>query len=165
MKTCFKCNSQKALSEFYRHPKMADGHLGKCKECTKKDSRNTDLKLRSTVEGIIQDRARHRLKHRKYRASGRQKEYSKKAACLKKYRHSHPPVAKAHGAVHRAIRSGKLLRQPCEKCGAVPAQAHHPSYAAPLDVQWLCVTHHAEADVQRREAELRAKFTVCNPIP
>lgn len=35
-----------------------------------------------------------------------------------------------------------LTRQPCEECGAFPADAHHDDYARPLDVRWLCETHH-----------------------
>lgn len=37
MKVCFKCHTEKSLDEYYAHKEMADGHLNKCKDCTKRD--------------------------------------------------------------------------------------------------------------------------------
>ena len=49
---------------------------------------------------------------------------------------------KAREAVHCAIKSGRLKKQPCIVCGA-KAEAHHSDYSKPLDVDWLCRKHHA----------------------
>lgn len=52
---------------------------------------------------------------------------------------------RARRAVRVAVRRGLLARSACQRCGATPAQAHHPDYARPLDVEWLCVPCHADA--------------------
>ena len=39
IKQCFKCRKKRPLKEFYKHKEMADGHLNKCKECTKWDNK------------------------------------------------------------------------------------------------------------------------------
>lgn len=49
----------------------------------------------------------------------------------------------ARRVVSHAIRDGKLTPQPCETCGA-KGEAHHDDYGRPLDVRWLCRTHHME---------------------
>lgn len=46
--------------------------------------------------------------------------------------------------VGNALATGKLTRQPCEVCGNENSQAHHPDYDKPLNVMWLCPTHHAQ---------------------
>eukprot|EP00919_Chromeraceae_sp_WS-2016_P041053 GHVR01097967.1.p1 GENE.GHVR01097967.1~~GHVR01097967.1.p1 ORF type:complete len:108 (+),score=1.71 GHVR01097967.1:130-453(+) len=64
---------------------------------------------------------------------------------LKKYdqKRSGTPQRVARAALNQKIRSGKMKREPCLKCGA-KAQAHHPDYAKPFAVIWVCVVHHRE---------------------
>ena len=49
---------------------------------------------------------------------------------------------RAHALVEAAIKRGELLRKPCQVCGSEPVDAHHPNYSKPLDVEWLCRSHH-----------------------
>jgi hypothetical protein len=37
---------------------------------------------------------------------------------------------------------GELIREPCLVCGDTKSHAHHEDYTKPLDVVWLCMTHH-----------------------
>lgn len=53
---------------------------------------------------------------------------------------------KARGIVFRALRSGKIEKKPCRRCGSLQVQAHHTDYDKPLKIIWLCVPHHKEAD-------------------
>lgn len=77
MKKCFKCSLVKSLDDFYKHKRMADGHLNKCISCTKKDTRQIELKIRSTPEGLERDRKRHRDKYQKLGYKDKQKEWDK----------------------------------------------------------------------------------------
>lgn|SRR5574337_437640 len=48
----------------------------------------------------------------------------------------------AHKAVEYALKTGKLVRGPCE-CGCgQKAQAHHDDYTKRLEVRWLCKKAH-----------------------
>lgn len=44
----------------------------------------------------------------------------------------------AKNAAREAMRHGVLFRKPCDDCGNVKSEAHHPDYSKPLEVDWLC---------------------------
>lgn len=53
MKRCFKCGMEKELAYFYMHKQMKDGHLNKCKSCTKKDVAANDADYDKTEKGVV----------------------------------------------------------------------------------------------------------------
>jgi hypothetical protein len=158
MKTCFKCSQEKPIEDFYRHPMMADGRLGKCKDCTKKDMR--DHRRHNPITVRITDK----LKYRKRRAAhlARAKEYSathREAVRMAsvRSRQRHPERKKASEMVGNAVRDGRIRKpETCDFChNATEVAAHHWDYGQPFVVSWLCGRCHRIADHARREAEAR----------
>lgn len=139
MKVCFKCRESKPVTEFYRHPQMGDGLLGKCKECTKADA--TATRLAKIDHYRSYDRARASQPHRKALAQRIQS----------RYREQHPYRRYAQSALRAALKAGKVAPLPCLICGE-KAEAHHTHYDAPLEVVWLCSAHHKQAHAMARKA-------------
>lgn len=139
-KQCFKCERTLALTEFYRHPMMLDGYLGKCKDCTKKD--------------VTANRNKNIEKYRKYDRERNLSPERKRAASaiVSQWRKEDSRRASAHNAVARAIKSGKLTREVCERCGASKSYAHHDDYDKKLSVMWLCQPCHKQRHKELNEA-------------
>lgn len=152
LKTCFRCGIAKPRIEFYPHPRMGDGLLGKCKECARVDVRANRASRPEYYKAFDKSRANapHRVAARKHYASTPQGKVAH-ARALRNSRDRAPHKALARYAVSNAIRDGKLKPQPCWVCGA-KAQAHHPDYSDPLGVVWLCEQHHREAHALVQEA-------------
>ena len=138
-KQCFKCKRKKEIKYFYKHKKMADGHLNKCKSCAKKDVQKRYNDPESKKRIIEYERKRFQTPERKVKAI----EYQRKR------RLKNPGKYKAVCAVNNAIRDGRLIKKPCEVCGNKKVEAHHPDYRSYLKVKWLCFKHHRELHGQK----------------
>ncbi len=56
--------------------------------------------------------------------------------------YKNPAKPKAHALLNSAIKHGEIQRGVCEMCKEVKTEGHHDNYFKPLEVRWLCKTHH-----------------------
>lgn len=136
MKACFKCGAAKPFTDFYKHSGMADGHLGKCKECAK-----SDVKL-------------YRKENDSVREYDRKRGNRQTSENTRRYREENPRKYAAHSAVGYAVKSGKLFKlDRCEECMSdLQVEGHHDDYSKPLEVRWLCSRCHSIWHAEHGEA-------------
>lgn len=157
MKTCFKCGAEKPLTEYYKHKEMADGHLNKCKICTKLDAKNHRESNIDRIRGY--DRKRHlndpdrRKKSLEASKSWRKRNKKIHTQKTREWRERNPDKYKAQTAVGNAVRDGRLVKEPCQVCGDQRVHAHHEDYTKPLDVVWLCHQHHVQWHYEERNGK------------
>ncbi len=138
MKTCLKCAVEKSLNDFYADRRASDGRCGRCKKC---HCRHISL---SHDNDDFRERARA-----KFRDNPRLQVPSQKWAA------NNPVKRKAQKTAQYAVRTGRLVREPCCVCGTTDRiNAHHEDYSRPLDVIWFCAKHHSQhhADLNRETA-------------
>lgn len=142
IKHCNTCKKEKIHSEFHIRAASPDGLSAKCKSCASEYD-----KTRANLPHRVAARAAYRnTENGKISVSKAKKKYDsseKKLACIQRHRAKHPKKYKARQAVGNAIRDGVLVRGDCEVCGDQKTHGHHDDYNKPLDVRWLCTTHHA----------------------
>lgn len=114
---------------------MKDGHLNKCKKCSKKDSLTHRHKNIEYYRQYDRDRFKDDLNRR-----------AKHNQLTKNQRIKYPEKYKARTAVSNAIRDGRLTKMSCCVCGDVNSTAHHEDYSKPLEVVWVCSKHHKEIE-------------------
>lgn len=134
-KVCISCGQQKPEGDFYKNKNMKDGRINKCGSCYRKqctDYRRATLEKRRQKE-VERSRARN------------QTDKQKGAVCL--WKSENRAFVLAQKKLQYAVISGLVSRWPVcavPDCERKP-EAHHPDYDRPLDVVWLCRSHHQQA--------------------
>lgn len=135
MRICNVCEIEKPLSEFYVNKQCVGGYQKRCKECSKKASKNQLSKIKADPDLYEKEQKRHRDK---YHRLG--------------YREKHKPTSdqkKKQIDKYKAIYPEKYIAKNCSYHLVKPfdnAEAHHWSYNEPhyKDVIWLSTKQHAK---------------------
>lgn len=140
-KKCKCCGKTKALDQFYKNSQRADGHLNRCKDCHSA----TMKKWRAANADRIREYARE--------YNNRPDVAKKRTDSIREWKAADPRIGRCHSAVRNALKAGKLVREPCETCGAEKTVAHHDDYDQPLNVRWLCPPCHVRHHLALRQQE------------
>ena len=127
-KKCCKCQLTKPISEYYKDKSRPDGYHRRCRDCQR-------LHVRESRERNPQT---YKRKDQSYYARNREQIIRKR---LEHYRRNRKKYL-AYQKVKTALYKGIIERQPCEECNDPKSMAHHDDYNKPLEVRWLCSTHH-----------------------
>lgn len=137
MKHCNSCDKDKIKSEFGKRAMSVDGLAAKCKECQKEyDKARLKNPKRMAARRDYQKTESGKLAHSKATKAWVDKNVIKRAA---------------HIMVGNALKGGRLIKMPCEICEDRNSHGHHDDYAKPLEVRWLCDTHHNEWHTENGE--------------
>jgi hypothetical protein len=145
LKKCFKCQQEKRRCEFYAHPMMGDGLLGKCKVCTKLDVAERIERKKLEPEWMRQERKRCRDKQERRREAGLDKRQYPEIQ--KRWHENNKHKSKAQHLARHAMKKNVIPRQTnCNRCGVsgVRLEMHHADYSKPLEVEWLCTKCHGK---------------------
>lgn len=123
---CWMCKVVKPKEDYYKDKGSPSGFAYTCKACVL----------------IISREQKHRIKWNKGHRDSMNES-------LKKYQARNPEKVAAWKIYKKALQSGKIVKQPCVVCNNPSAQGHHQDYSKPLEVVWLCRTHHKDVHFGR----------------
>ncbi len=146
-RVCSVCDIDKPLSDFYSDKTRLFGKSYRCKVCT-------HLYYKGNKARLLSNQLEH---NREYSHTEGAREL--KVASAHRMMEKYPERYQVRNTARNALKSGKLVRQPCEVCKEPKAEMHHDDYDKPLDVRWLCPLHHRELEGRLKADQLKEILT------
>ena len=84
------------------------------------------------------------ISKREYRKNNPEKFREMNRKRMRKYREKHTRVIAATNIINWFIKGEYMVREPCEICADPNSHGHHDDYDKPLEVRWLCPSHHSK---------------------
>lgn len=134
-KVCPGCKADKPASAFSMDRKRKDGLQIECKACNRKRYLKTRDAQIAYKRGYRAERVE---KVKEWRNTAKERSKGRPDVVFKQ---------KARQTYRTALLNGTLVRpDSCSECGIEgKIEGHHPDYAKPLEVVWLCRNCHAAA--------------------
>ena len=142
-KICSQCGKSKRLFDFYKRSTVNNILHVECIECMKMRQREYYSNNKEKIYKITRRYAElHPEKSKEYKLNWyhRNAESERKRSAEK--RKKEPVKYRARSLLNNAVALRKVYRKPCEVCGEIKSEGHHEDYSKPLEVKWLCPSHH-----------------------
>ena len=123
-KMCRKCGKEKALTAFYKEPRVKDGRRAQCKTCYEKVIRAW--------------KKRHPEKVKAFYTAFNERNPGERTRQCRRDRKKHAMHHSARAKAREAVAKGAITRRACELCEDENTVMHHHDYSKPFDVNWLC---------------------------
>lgn len=134
MKHCRICNKKKAAIHFY--------YLI-CKACHKI---RKALHYQKNKKRILGKSKLYYMENRDHKIKLARKWVKnnpiKRKLNLEKYKSANKHKIKMRSILNKALLKGTVVKSSCVICGNKKVEAHHDDYTKPLDIKWLCRSHH-----------------------
>lgn len=144
MKTCSTCRKEKEATEYYLGYAKCKACCYEAKKIYRASERGKEVRRKEAINARLS--GKKQIRQKRYEKTEKAKLADKRYE-QKRYQ---SPEGKARlaakNAVKYALKTGKLVKEPCFICGLEESVAHHSSYAIEmrLAVTWLCTPHHNE---------------------
>lgn len=118
-----------------------------------------NLEYQSNYYPANRDRAKEQRENRKKRLGCDKINQEKKKYYIKHkshilyynrlYKKVYPEIVNSHNLANRLIKG----RKPCQMCGNLNGEKHHPDYSKPLDIIWLCHPCHIKLHIKEGKTD------------